>query len=161
MFGAIKKALENIINLDETELFIQCVRVPAITDHIIYLNTFDQLFLGGINTDGNLIGTYSLVTELIAGNEIFAYGGLTKQKTAGSPYFFYDSGNFIESFQVRIVKDGFVITAIDDIEDERFDTLSQKFGKKLIGLTESSKADLGLKMKPILVKIIRTKILTR
>ena len=161
MFGVVRKVLENIMNLNEDELFIELVRVPSITEHIIYLNTFDQLFVGGLNTDGNLIGTYSPVTEALTSGQSFNYQGLTKQKTAGSPYFFYDSGNFIESFTVKIVNGGFVISANDDIDDPLFDTLSQKFGKKLIGLSANSKFELGLKMLPLLNKIIRTKILTR
>ena len=80
MFGVVRKVLENIMSLNEEELFIELVRVPSITEHIIYLNTFDQLFVGGLNTDGNLIGTYSPVTEALTSGQSFNYQGLTKQE---------------------------------------------------------------------------------
>lgn len=158
MFGAIRKLCDNIQKLDETKLFVSVVKKPEIIKHIIYLNAFDQLFLGGLNADGEIVGTYSGFTESLRSEEAFTFNGLTKRKIAGDAYFFYDSGSFLKSFKVEVKSDGFVIKANDSIDDENFDSLEAKFGK-LVGLTNESKTELGIKMLPSLRKLVLAEML--
>lgn len=159
MFGAIRKVCNNIISLDENKIFVDAAKTPEIKKYIIYLNAFDQLFLGGINSDGEIIGTYSNASDSLRSSESFTFNGLTKRKIAGDAYFFYDTGSFLKSFSVSIKKDGFTIKANDQIEDEHFGSLTEKFGKKIIGLTDESKAELGIKMLPILSRLVRSEVL--
>jgi hypothetical protein len=158
MFGAIRKLCDNIQKLDEDKLFVSAVKKPEIIKHIIYLNAFDQLFLGGLDADGEIVGTYSSFTESLRDEESFTFNGLTKRKIAGDAYFFYDSGGFLKSFKVEIKKDGFVIKANDSIDDQNFDSLTEKFGK-LVGLTDESKSELGTKMLPSLRELVLAEVL--
>lgn len=159
MFGAIRNLCNNILALDENEVVMSAIRKPEIKRHIIYLNAFDQLFLGGLNSDGEIVGTYANYTEAVNSSKSFTFNGLTKRKIAGDAYFFYDSGGFLRSFSVSIKKDGFTIKANDEIDDEFFGSLSEKYGKNLIGLMDESKTDLGQKIIPLCQKIILGQVL--
>jgi len=159
MFGAIRTLCNNIIALDENEVVMSAIRKPEIKRHIIYLNAFDQLFLGGLNSDGEIVGTYRSTTEMMSEGESFTFNGLTKRKIKGDAYFFYDTGGFLRSFSVSIKKDGFTIKANDEIDDEFFGTLTEKYGKNLIGLTDESKTELGFKIIPLCQKFIRSEVL--
>lgn len=159
MFGALRNLCNNIIALDENEVVMSAIRKPEIKRHIIYLNAFDQLFLGGLNSDGEIVGTYRSTTEMMSEGESFTFNGLTKRKIEGDAYFFYDTGGFLRSFSVSIKKDGFTIKANDEIDDEFFGTLTEKYGKNLIGLTDESKTELGVKIIPLCQKFIRSEVL--
>jgi len=160
MFGAIKNLCNNILALDENEVVMSAIRKPEIIKHIIYLNAFDQLFLGGLNTDGDIVGEYRKTSELFAEGEAFTFNGLTKRKIAGDAYFFYDSGGFLKSFSVSIKKDGFTIKANDEIDDPNFNTLTEKFGQ-LVGLTNESKTELGKKILPDVRRLALEKMLKK
>lgn len=159
MFGALRNLCNNIIALDENEVVMSAIRKPEIKRHIIYLNAFDQLFLGGLNSDGEIVGTYRSTTEMMSEGESFTFNGLTKRKIEGDAYFFYDTGGFLRSFSVSIKKDGFTIKANDEIDNEFFGTLTEKYGKNLIGLTNESKTELGVKIIPFCQKFIRSEVL--
>ncbi len=159
MFGSIRKLCDNILALDENEVVMSAIRKPEIKRHIIYLNAFDQLFVGGLNADGDIVGTYANYTESVNSSKSFTFNGLTKRKIAGDAYFFYDSGGFLRSFSVSIKKDGFTIKANDEIDDEFFGTLTEKFGKNLIGLTDESKTELGVKILPMVRKFVLESVL--
>lgn len=159
MFGAIRNVCENILSLDENEVVMTAIRKPEVKRYIVYLNAFDQLFLGGINSDGDVIGFYSSTTESLSVGESYTFNGLTKRKIEGDAYFFYDTGGFLKSFSVSIKKDSFTIKANDEIDDEFFGTLTEKFGKNLIGLTNESINDLGKKILPMAQEFVRKQAL--
>ena len=159
MFGVIRNLCNNILALDENEVVMSAIKKPEIIRHIIYLNAFDQLFLGGLNSDGEIVGTYANRTEALTASESFTFNGLTKRKIAGDAYFFYDSGGFLRSFSVSIKKNGFTIKANDEIDDEFFGSLTEKYGKNLIGLTDESKTELGIKILPMVRKFVLGEVL--
>ncbi len=159
MFSAIRNLCDNILVLDENEAVMSAIRKPEIKRHIIYLNAFDQLFVGGLNADGDIVGTYANYTESVNSSESFTFNGLTKRKIARDAYFFYDSGGFLRSFSVSIKKDGFTIKANDEIDDEFFGSLTEKYGKNLIGLTDESKTELGVKILPMVRKFVLGEVL--
>ena len=76
MFGALRNLCNNILALDENEVVMSAIKKPEIIRHIIYLNAFDQLFLGGLNSDGEIVGYYRNSTELMSEGESFTFNGL-------------------------------------------------------------------------------------
>jgi hypothetical protein len=78
---------------------------------------------------------------------VFSFNGVTKRKNAGDNYFFYDTGSFFENMKVIVESDGFKIRSDADTADE----LEDKFGNKLIGLTNESKT----KLSKFILEIIR------
>jgi hypothetical protein len=71
----------------------------SMKDLIIKLVTRDQLFDRGIDSEGNVIGYYSYMTEIISGGE----------KQLGDHYTLLDSGDMFDSLFVAIFVNEFVI----------------------------------------------------
>lgn len=93
----------------------------------------DQLMKEGIDENGNIIGTYSPVTELI-----------NPKKIAGEHYTLFDTGEFYRSMFIVVLSDSFVIDAdpikIDDNGEKT--NLFEEYGEGIIGLTDESKQKL-------------------
>jgi hypothetical protein len=101
----------------------------------------DQLTNKGIDKDGDVIGYYSPVTELI-----------NPEKKAGDPYTLDDTGAFYESMYVQILKDSIVINA-NPIKGE--DNLFFKYGNGIIGLTNENIQKLTIEVKKRYIKEIK------
>jgi hypothetical protein len=115
-----------------------------VQDYIIKLNSFEQLFLKGIDIQGREVGKYSINTErfldsLPINRSVFSFYGVTKRKNAGDNFFFYDTGEFFKDMKVKLENDGFIISSDTDTADK----LEEKYGNRLIGLTNESKKKLG------------------
>ena len=95
----------------------------------------DQLFEQGVNEDDQVIGRYSVITEMVYNPE----------KVAGSPYTLKDSGDFYKSFMMEVLPDGIIINA-DGIKDDGTDLL-ERFTDKILGLTDESKIKLIKELK--------------
>lgn len=115
----------------ERAIFDEVMSDRRITDLIIYLNTEDQLREEGVDSDGNIIGTYSFATE-------FMSNGLKK---AGEPFTLHDTGQFYNSFRVVVRKGEITITA-DPMKTNAqggTENIYEKFGNfRIEGLTEEN-----------------------
>jgi hypothetical protein len=89
----------------------------------------DQLTAKGIDADGNVIGYYSQVTEMITRGK----------KQAGSHYTLDDTGAFYRSMYVTVFRSSLEIDANGDKGEE---DLFEKYGQKIIGLTEENMGNL-------------------
>jgi len=157
MFNRIYKLIENAKEIDTNEVFVKVISDVEVKKLIIKLNKIEQLFKKGEDADNKVLGVYGEWAEFV--NETRTIEGVSKKKIAGEPYNFYDSGFFFRSFNVRVYKDGFTITANDETESGV--ELARKFGKKILGLTNESLSLLREKAKEIIIPYIRTKLLTR
>lgn len=111
-----------------------------VKEFIIYLVQYSQLYAKGIDEYGQIIGTYSQLTEEI-----------NPDKKFGTPYTFKDTGEFFKSFKVIPISEGFIIDA-DDIKygftrsgDDvvpKITKLFDEYGERIIGLTNESKDEL-------------------
>jgi len=97
----------------------------------------DQLMKEGIDENGNIIGTYSEITEKI-----------NPQKIAGSHYTLFDTGEFYRSMFIVVLSDSFVIDADPIKIDENGEktNLFEEYGEGIIGLTDESKQKLVLEV---------------
>jgi len=121
-FGAIHRLIENAKNLSADAVWIEAID-NDVQDEIIRLNTQEQLFDQGIDSQGRSLGDYSNVSVEIYG------------KPAGHIRL-YDTGHYYDSHKVIVDKTGFNITADDvSIYDE---PLTQVWGEDIIGLTEEN-----------------------
>ncbi len=98
----------------------------------------DQLRQKGVNAEGDVIGFYSYTTELISNGE----------KQEGTPYTFYDTGEFYRSMYMVILSDSVVFEA-DPMKGD--DNLFDKYGSNILNLTTQSRE----KMKEFLIKNYR------
>ena len=98
----------------------------------------DQLREKGVDEDGDVIGYYSLYTEILSGG----------RKKFGDHYTLEDTGAFYRSMFITVFRDSIVIDA-DPIKGQ--DNLFFKYGEGIIGLTEEN---MGLLQQEIKKKYI-------
>lgn len=120
--------------------------VQELSTQIIDLNRRGQLF-EGLNTKGQIIGTYSRATE-----EVFGGRYANPPKIAGQPYNFYDTGNLFRAFDLQFRNGLLVIYSTDS----KVPMLEEKYGKHLFGLTIEHQEELNYEiLKPPLIDFIR------
>jgi len=119
----LKRLLENAKKLDEKKFLFTIWSTKSVKEYIIELNRTDQLFKSGEYTSGNIVGTYSALTEQF-----------NPAKKQGEHYDFFDTGEFFNSFEVEADKDGSFTIFANDSKDNGV-LLEQKYDKgKLLGL---------------------------
>lgn len=139
-FEPIRKIVEQVNELNNDRLMSLLFKVygKEITDEIIYLNTDIQLFQKGIDSN-------SISLEEIGGG--YAEFTVIDKQEKGLPFdriTLFDTGDFYESFDVRVEKDGFVIIADTIKNDGTFSVdLTDRWGDDILGLTEKSLTDLS------------------
>lgn len=117
-------------------------------EKIIDLNRMQQLFEGK-NTEGQIIGVYSLSTQ----ND---FGGAEKGKIAGEPYNFEDTGNLFKAFEMDFYEGRLEIYSTDS----KVPMLKEKYEAnrtgKLFGLTWEHEMELNYEMlKPEILDFIK------
>jgi len=138
----IKRTQELNIDLVMRSLFD---KEEDLKDLIIKLNTQDQLFEQGINSQSvtleSIGGKYSDVTILFKQAENLPFNRIT----------LFDTGAFYESFSVTYEMNGIVISA-DTIKDTG--DLRERWGKDILGLTDESISKLVFFIQPLIVEFI-------
>lgn len=125
----LEKYLKLFIRL-EKNAFKMVFDTSEVKDKIIYLNTIEQLFERGIDSDGDsLRPDYSPNTVIFKQEKGQRYDHVTLN----------DTGVFYDSFVVTVGKDFFLIDA-DPQKDET--NLLDIYGQDVLGLTEQSKEEI-------------------
>jgi len=117
------------------------------TDRIVELNTIDQLFNKGVDSDG-------VPLEEIGGS--YKYWTRQYKKEMGQPtdrVTLRDHGDFYASENAEFTSDGDVILTADTIKGGK--DLQDRWGKRIIGLTTESKKKLKPKLVNDIIKYIR------
>ena len=158
MFKSLKRVAKNATNLKTKVIFRIVFSETEIQDLVLDLNRVEQLFKKGIDSDDDVIGLYSAVTEQLSQGRGFGFGGDSgrKQKKAGEPIFLLDEGDFYRSFKVKILNDGFVIQA-DALKDDGTD-LTRQYGKEILGLTDKSRNEIIKEILPFVIEETRKAI---
>ena len=123
------KYLKKFISL-ERRAFKLVFNTSEIKKKIIYLNTIEQLYEKGIDSEGlELYPFYSEATILYKQEKGQRYDHVTLK----------DTGAFYKSFAVVVGPDYFLIEADPDKGDN---DLLDIYGEDVLGLTEESKAEI-------------------
>ena len=163
MFQRLKKLAANTKTLKSKLIFRIVFQNNEVQTFVLDLNRIDQIFENNEQSDGSIIPStnstfakYSPVTESLNRGKSFKFkNSSTKQKIAGDPYFLFDTGEWFNTFKVKVLDDGFVIQATDvhgvDYKAE--------YGDKILGLNNESKNEIIKKIIPFIIqetrKIIR------
>lgn len=134
---------ERLERLKTLNFWVDLMSNPDTKNFIIRLNQ-NRLELYGTDIDGNVIGYYSPVTEILSGGE----------KQAGKPYNLKDTGYFYDSFKIDVFSDYIVIDA-DGLKDN-VDWSDPS--EKVLGLAEYQFEILNLYLIPKLIKLVRSEI---
>ena len=138
MFDLMNTRIGALLNTARTikfaEVWMAVFRDQKLKDQVLNWIKQDQLFNQGIDENGNIIGTYSPVTEMI-----------NPLKEAGSHYTLFDTGEFYDSMMVVVLQDSIIIEADPIKVDEEGQTtnLFNEYGEGIIGLTDENKTKLA------------------
>ena len=127
--------MERTIHISQKEIWFYVFYDTKFKTEVLDFIRIDQLFEQGVNEDNEVIGTYSLRTQM----------EFNPEKVANTPYTLKDTGDFYRSFMLEVVPDGIIINA-DGIKDDGTDLL-ERFTDKILGLTDESKIKLIEKVK--------------
>jgi hypothetical protein len=127
--------MERTMHISQKEIWFYVFYDTKFKTEVLDFIRIDQLFEQGVNEDNEVIGTYSLRTQM----------EFNPEKVANTPYTLKDTGDFYRSFMLEVVPDGIIINA-DGIKDDGTDLL-QRFTDKILGLTDESKIKLIEKVK--------------
>lgn len=130
MWGAVTDILDKAKQLNEGDAWEFAIDVEA-QDEIIRLNTQEQLYDEGIDSNENSLGEYSPVTKMIKTGLGQRIDHVTLK----------DTGAFYRSFRVIVKKDSFEIVADDVSLYDR--PLTEVYGIDILGLTPDNLSWLG------------------
>ena len=137
--------LRKISKLDEGKIWIEAADNEEVKDEVIRLNTIEQLFEKGIDSNDNELEDYSPFT-------------VVQKQLDGQPFdrtTLNDTGEFYDSFKVEVNKNGLKITA-NPIKDDS--NLFDDYTEEVVGLTEDSKKDLGKTIRKTTIRAVKRAI---
>lgn len=111
--------------LSEADAWFDSLRDRGLIEKILDFVREDQLRERGVDENDEIIGFYSIATEILSGGD----------KHAGDPYTLYDTGEFYSSMFITVLRDSFIINADAQKDD---DNLFEKYGEGIIGLTDDN-----------------------
>lgn len=131
-FKGLIRYLEQFTRLDLDKIALDIARMSEHSSLVIKLNTRNQLFDKGINSEGKSLssigGGYSLFTLSEAAKD-------GKPKKSRSHVDLHDDGDFYLTFKVEAFRGGFRITA-DPLKEDT--NLFTRWGENIVGLTKES-----------------------
>lgn len=150
MFGRLSKVLKNVAALDQSKILVRIWKDKEVQTFIVDLNRVDQLLKKGVDSLGDVFGLYASDQGTVS------FKGTTKNKKRNSPISLLDTGSFYKSFDVKLLSSGFKITANDKKDD---DSLTDIYGKEILGLTNENRDELAKKILPIFIAATRKLLL--
>ncbi len=131
------KSARNAIALDESQMFNTVLADKGFQDFILFLNK-SQLFDGedslGVKLE-KIGGGYSFTTEFLSSGETFSFAGESKTKRAGNSPFLLDSGDYYNSYNLKLGNGFFVIDSDPQKEDNNLEDI---YGDNLEGLQDEN-----------------------
>lgn len=92
--------LKRALLLDSAKAWIEA-NTDELRELIVNLIRYNQLTEQGVNSEGNIIGYYSQMTEILSEG----------RKKRGEPYDLNDTGKFFRSMYVQVLADSIVVNA--------------------------------------------------
>lgn len=114
----------------ESRVFRRVLNNQEVRDLVKWLNTQEQLFKKGIDSDGMVLGAYSPFTVEIKKSKNQRFDHIT----------LHDEGDFYASWRVLVLNNRIDITVDDSSKYD--EPLLSVWGEKVVGLTEDSMEDL-------------------
>lgn len=119
--------LKHFIEADKEEWILEALNNDDVTDFVIYLNTEEQLYSRGVDSEGaQLSPPYTPLTVEIKKEKGQRFDHVTLK----------DTGQFYESFKVTAIKSGDLVIEADAQKEDN--NLIDKYGEDVLGLTEES-----------------------
>lgn len=173
MFGRLTDLLNNVTKLDEQKIFLEIVSQQGVQAFILSLNLTDQLFVDGVNSDGESLGEYTSYTADNKAGEPYTVEkytiddlgfvqveNISKSVSEGDSYTLLDKGELYGNYKVVIDGGGFTLSANTNKKDgDKTVNLESVYGK-IVGLNEKSKSELAEAVIPLVVNEVRRVLLS-
>jgi len=118
----IDEHLKRVVLLDDSIAWFDA-HTEEVKQDILNMIRQDQLFDEGVDSNDEIIGTYSYLTEVLSGG----------QKRMGDPYTLKDTGAFYRSMFIKVLNDSIYIDAdYAKMEDQNW------WSVDILGLTEEN-----------------------
>jgi len=118
----IDEHLKRALLLDDSIAWIDS-HTAEVKKSILNMIRQDQLLDEGVDSNNEIIGTYSYLTEVLSGGE----------KRMGDPYNLKDTGAFFSSMFIKVLNDSIIIDAdYQKMEDQNW------WSTDILGLTEEN-----------------------
>ncbi len=118
----IDEHLKLALTLDDAKAWVEA-HTKELQEDILNLIKINQLFNEGIDEDGQVIGFYSKLTEILSNG----------RKKAGDHFTLLDTGEFFDSMYINVLKDSIYIDAnYTKMEDQDWWSID------ILGLTEEN-----------------------
>lgn len=151
-FGRLSDLLENATDLEMPESVAFAMSKEFNQFYVLELNRRRQLFFQGINAEGKLLssigGEYKPFTLLKKAG--------TRPVNSARLINLFDTGDFYNTFNIKLEQDGFLIIA--DTMKEGQD-LQDRWGNELLGLTDESKGLAAEQIAPDVIEYVADKLL--
>ncbi len=151
------KSTKAALSLDANSMFNAALKDKGLQGFILFLNK-SQLFEGedslGVSLK-NIGGGYSFSTEVISSGKPYTFAGESKAKRAGESPFLLDSGDYYDSYNLKL-GDGFF--RIDSNPQKDQDNLEDSFGDNLAGLQDENLQKIIDVIRKKFIKEVRKKI---
>lgn len=121
--------IKDVKKLNMEQIFRRVMEQKTMQEFVFDIIRIEQLFERGIDGNDDVLGFYSVVTEMI-----------NPEKIAGTPYTLKDTGAFYESFTMYIYKNYFEIDADPIKKDTNGEetNLFDEYGIDILGITQEN-----------------------
>lgn len=123
------ETLQKVLLVDEGQAWIESI-TPRLQQQIVenWLKE-DQLFKKGVDEDDDILGFYSITTQILSGG----------RKKAGTHYTLRDTGQFYRSIFLRVLRDAIVIDAdFAEMPTQNWWNINNLDEEKILGLNEEN-----------------------
>ena len=145
---SLRRLAFNAANLNPEKIIDQVFESKPFQDLMVFLNTEKQLSEQGVN---------SLGVSLVEVGGVLAVSTQIKKKRKGQPTFpaLKDTGDYHDTFAVKIVPEGALITS-NPIKNGY--NILERWGKEVEGLTDESIAELIQFFREAIIALVRTEL---
>lgn len=150
MLGRLGDIAKNAIKLNSSKVLVRIWKNEEVQGFIVDLNRVDQLFKKGVDSLDEPFGLYASDQGTVS------FKGASKSKKRNARIVLFDTGDFYNTFDVDVKTEGFTITANDKKDDK---SLTDIYGKEILGLTDESLEKLSRKILPLFIAETRKLLL--
>ncbi len=121
--------LQSAAKLDDAQAWLNSVTPELQQQYIEKWIKGDQLFKQGVDEDGDVLGVYSVTTQILSGGK----------KRAGTNYTFFDSGQFYSSIFSRLTREMLIVDGdFEKMKQNNWWTENNLNENKILGLTDEN-----------------------
>jgi len=149
--SGIETFLNNAKKVNAQELLIDVLKLEEVQALIVDLNTFDQLFEEGVDSEGRKLSDI---------RQPYAFSTAQRKRSQGLPIdrvTLFETGKFYQSFFVNIKENGDIEINATTEFSANYD-IRDSYGEEILGLTEESISKIVDFITPLFIEAFESAI---